>query len=230
MTAPQPRPEWDDSIDLRKLVDALIRYKFLIVGVVVAVVGVAAVFSYLVQTPRFESTAGAVLPPANGEGGLGLAGPVRDIARDAFQRLLRSDVNDSTPAVFNHVRQRCLGHDVCALEVDLEQPGDVLVRHLGDRRLRHPRADEVDQYVDLAVVLNRALNSGASRSGIGGVKPSPVWFRSVRISLDDGRARGCEHIADAGPQPASGASHQSDAARQNPALSHVFPQFRNART
>ena len=73
MTAPQPRPEWDDSIDLRKWVDALIRYKFLIVGIVVAAVGVAAVFSYLVQTPRFESTAGAVLPPANGEGGLGLS-------------------------------------------------------------------------------------------------------------------------------------------------------------
>ena len=73
MTTPQPRPEWDDSIDLRKWVDALIRYKFLIVGIVVAAVGVAAVFSYLVQTPRFESTAGAVLPPANGEDGLGLS-------------------------------------------------------------------------------------------------------------------------------------------------------------
>ena len=73
MTAPQPSPEWDDSIDLRKWVDALIRYKFLIVGIVVAAAGVAAVFSYLVQTPRFESTAGAVLPPANGEEGLGLS-------------------------------------------------------------------------------------------------------------------------------------------------------------
>lgn len=49
------------------------RYKFLIVGIVVAAVGVAAVFSYLVQTARFESTAGAVLPSANGEGGLGLS-------------------------------------------------------------------------------------------------------------------------------------------------------------
>ena len=73
MTAPQPRPEWDDSIDLRKWVDALIRYKFLIVGIVVVAVGVAALFSYLVQTPRFESTAGAVLPPANGECGLGFS-------------------------------------------------------------------------------------------------------------------------------------------------------------
>ncbi len=73
MTTPQPRPEWDDSIDLRKWVDALIRYKFLIVGIVVAAVGLAAGFSYLVQTPRFESTAGAVLPLANGEGGLGFS-------------------------------------------------------------------------------------------------------------------------------------------------------------
>ena len=62
MTTPQPRPDWDDSIDLRKWVDALIRYKFLIVGILVAAVGVATVFSYLVQTPRFESKAGAVLP------------------------------------------------------------------------------------------------------------------------------------------------------------------------
>ena len=73
MTTPQPRPEWDDSIDLRRWVDALIRYKFLILGVVVIAVGVGAAFSCLVQTPRFEATAGAVLPPANGEGGLGLS-------------------------------------------------------------------------------------------------------------------------------------------------------------
>ncbi len=45
MTTPQPRSEWDDSIDLRKWVDALIRYKFLILGIVVAAVGSAAVLS-----------------------------------------------------------------------------------------------------------------------------------------------------------------------------------------
>lgn len=72
MTRPQPRPDWDDSINLRKWVDVLIRYRFLILGIVVVVVGVAAAFGYLVQTPRFESTAGAVVPSANGEGGLGL--------------------------------------------------------------------------------------------------------------------------------------------------------------
>ena len=73
MTTPQPGPELDDSIDLRKWVDALIRYKFLILGIVVVAVGFAVVFSYLVQTPRFESTVSATLPPANGEGGLGLS-------------------------------------------------------------------------------------------------------------------------------------------------------------
>ena len=73
MTTPQPGSELDDSIDPRKWVDTLIRYKFLILGIVVAAVGLAVVFSYLVQTPRFESTAGAVLPSANGESGLGLS-------------------------------------------------------------------------------------------------------------------------------------------------------------
>ena len=71
MTTPQPRSEWDDSIDLRKWIDALIRYKFLIIGITVVAVGVAAAYSYLVQAPRFESTAGAQLPSANGEGSWG---------------------------------------------------------------------------------------------------------------------------------------------------------------
>ena len=73
MTTPQPRPEWDDSIDLQKWTYALISYKFLILGFVVVAVGVATVISYLVQAPRFESTAGALLPSAKREGGVGLS-------------------------------------------------------------------------------------------------------------------------------------------------------------
>ena len=62
-----------DSIDLRKWSYALITYKFLILGLVVVAVRAATVISYLVQASRFESTAGAVLPPAKPEGGVGLS-------------------------------------------------------------------------------------------------------------------------------------------------------------
>jgi capsular polysaccharide biosynthesis protein len=68
----QHSPEWEDTIDLRKWIDALFRYKWLILACTVIAIAVATIFSYVIQTPTFKATGGASLPAANADGGLGL--------------------------------------------------------------------------------------------------------------------------------------------------------------
>ena len=68
----QPSSEWDDSIELGKWIDALVRYKWLILASTMVAVVAAAIIGYIVQTPTFESTGGATFPSADGAGGLGL--------------------------------------------------------------------------------------------------------------------------------------------------------------
>jgi len=46
---PLPYQAWDDEIDLRQLIESIWRWRWLVVGLVVAAVAVAAVISYLVH-------------------------------------------------------------------------------------------------------------------------------------------------------------------------------------
>ena len=72
MAAQNTQEQWEDSIDLRKWIGALVRYKFLILGITMATIGAAALLSYVLLTPTYKSSAGAALPSANGAGQLGL--------------------------------------------------------------------------------------------------------------------------------------------------------------
>ena len=72
MSTQQASPEWEDSIDLRQWIDALFRYKWLILASTVVAVAAASIFGYVIQTPTFESSGGATLPSAKADGGLGL--------------------------------------------------------------------------------------------------------------------------------------------------------------
>lgn len=53
---------WDDEIDLRQLFETLLQRKWIIIGFVVVAVAAAAVYSYFIATPKYESTV-VVAPP-----------------------------------------------------------------------------------------------------------------------------------------------------------------------
>lgn len=72
MSIQQPPTEWDDTIDLRKWIDALFHYKWLILTCALVAAVAATIFGYVIQTPTFEATGGATLPSADGTNGLGL--------------------------------------------------------------------------------------------------------------------------------------------------------------
>ena len=72
MSIQQPSTEWDDTIDLRKWIDALFHYKWLILTCALVAAVAATTFGYVIQTPTFEATGGATLPSADGTNGLGL--------------------------------------------------------------------------------------------------------------------------------------------------------------
>ena len=72
MSIQQPPPEWDDRIDLRKWIDAVFHYKWLILTCALVAAVAATIFGYVIQTPIFEATGGATLPSADGTNGLGL--------------------------------------------------------------------------------------------------------------------------------------------------------------
>lgn len=72
MSTQQPPPVWDNEIDLRRWLDALIRYKWLILGIFAAAVIISGIANYVVLSPTYQASGGASLPSANGEGGLGM--------------------------------------------------------------------------------------------------------------------------------------------------------------
>ena len=47
---------WEDEIDLRELVEALLRHKWVILGLIVVAVAAAGVYSAFIMTPRYEAT------------------------------------------------------------------------------------------------------------------------------------------------------------------------------
>lgn len=64
---------WDDEIDLRQLVEVLLRRKWLIFGLIVAAVALAGIYSFFVLPPRYEATMTVALPAVDGEDGLGMS-------------------------------------------------------------------------------------------------------------------------------------------------------------
>lgn len=63
---------WEDEIDLRELVEALLRHKWIILGLIVVAVTAAGVYSAFIMTPRYEATMTVALPAADGREGLGM--------------------------------------------------------------------------------------------------------------------------------------------------------------
>ena len=65
MSIQQPPAEWDDTIDLRKWIDALFRYQWLVLGCPVVAIAVAAIFGYIIQlmgsTSETRKVVGATL-------------------------------------------------------------------------------------------------------------------------------------------------------------------------
>ena len=72
MSTQQPPPTWEDGIDLRRWLDALMRHKWLILGIFAAAVVIGGIANYVVLSPTYQASGGASLPSANGEGGLGM--------------------------------------------------------------------------------------------------------------------------------------------------------------
>src|SRR5690606_13010767 len=64
---------WDDEIDLRHLVETLLRHKWVIVGLVVAATAVAGIYSYFILPPRYEAVMTVALPAADGADGVGMS-------------------------------------------------------------------------------------------------------------------------------------------------------------
>ncbi len=64
---------WEDEIDLRELVEALLRHKWVILGLIVVAVAAAGVYSAFIMTPRYEATMTVALPAADGREGLGMS-------------------------------------------------------------------------------------------------------------------------------------------------------------
>lgn len=67
------RAPWEDEIDLRQLVETLLRRKWLIAGLIAVAVFAAGVYSYFVLPPRYEASITVTLPTAVGEDGLGMS-------------------------------------------------------------------------------------------------------------------------------------------------------------
>ena len=72
MINPQLSRDPEDSIDLRKLIDALVRRWWVITTIVTAFVVVAFIYNYGFQSSVYESSGGATLPSGNSENGIGL--------------------------------------------------------------------------------------------------------------------------------------------------------------
>lgn len=70
---PREQAYWDDEIDLRQLVETLLRHKWVIVGLVVAATAVAGIYSYFILPPRYEAVMTVALPAADGADGIGMS-------------------------------------------------------------------------------------------------------------------------------------------------------------
>jgi capsular polysaccharide biosynthesis protein len=72
VTTQQPSKDWEDGIDLRQWINALIRRWRLVGAIVTAFVLVAIIYSYGFQASVYESSGGATLPSVSSESGIGL--------------------------------------------------------------------------------------------------------------------------------------------------------------
>ena len=75
MSTQQPAPGLEEGIDLRRWIDATVRYKWLILTFIIVVVAAVAIASYVFLPTTFESSGTAVLPSADGQGGIGMPMP-----------------------------------------------------------------------------------------------------------------------------------------------------------
>ena len=63
MASQAPESIWGDSIDLRKIIETLLRQWWIILGVVALAVVSAAIFSFIIRPTIYQSTARAIGPP-----------------------------------------------------------------------------------------------------------------------------------------------------------------------
>ena len=72
MSTQPPVETWDEGVDLRSYINVVIRYRWLVAGMVATVVAVTGFVSYAMLDSTYESTVIVTLPAASGENGLGL--------------------------------------------------------------------------------------------------------------------------------------------------------------
>ena len=72
MSTQQPVHRWEDGIDLRQYLEAIVRYKWLVLMTIVVAVAVATIVNFLVLSPTYRSSIVVSLPSADGSDGLGL--------------------------------------------------------------------------------------------------------------------------------------------------------------
>ena len=58
---------WDEEVDLRRWIIALIRYKWIILTFLVSAVAIASIFNYILLPPTYQSSVTVSLPSATGE-------------------------------------------------------------------------------------------------------------------------------------------------------------------
>ena len=65
MTIQAPESIWDESVDLRKWIETIFRYWWLILAAMTASAAIAAVFSFLIQPVVYQSEGGIVIPASD---------------------------------------------------------------------------------------------------------------------------------------------------------------------
>lgn len=186
---------WDDEIDLRQLVETLLRHKWVIVGLVVAATAVAGIYSYFILPPRYEAVMTVALPAADGADGVGMSAAAYDAfagSNRVLSAVLARSGLDLTPRQLSDRLQRSVNANERLLTVtaSAQTAGEahrltLMWRDAFEAEVRAYVREQLDEALDAALrELERAREalSRAEAALVAFDRETPLGLLSARLA------------------------------------------------
>jgi Capsular polysaccharide biosynthesis protein len=186
---------WDDEIDLRQLVETLLRHKWVIVGLVVAATAVAGIYSYFILPPRYEAVMTVALPAADGADGIGMSVAAYDAfagSNRVLSAVLARSGLDLTPRQLSDRLQRSVNANERLLTVtaSAQTAGEahrltLMWRDAFEAEVRAYVREQLDEALDAALrELERAREalSRAEAALVAFDRETPLGLLSARLA------------------------------------------------
>lgn len=192
---PREQAYWDDEIDLRQLVETLLRHKWVIVGLVVAATAVAGIYSYFILPPRYEAVMTVALPAADGADGVGMSAAAYDAfagSNRVLSAVLARSGLDLTPRQLSDRLQRSVNANERLLTVtaSAQTAGEahrltLMWRDAFEAEVRAYVREQLDEALDAALrELERAREalSRAEAALVAFDRETPLGLLSARLA------------------------------------------------